>query len=234
MSCKHYYLIAILSPTSFALFYIYYLNYHYHHHHHHIEIINADNVVLCKVNFFIQGSGRKQSKHIEAKAKIRNHVKVEYDVDMKVKNEGIEIAADVPKIKEEPKEIKISPVKRKGKSIHTNKVKREKSEEDTTKWEPENWRELLQNIKAMREDENAPVDSQGCERTADETETPEVMNYFCSCNCYSEILILFLIWWEFAMQSFQGRHEKVSKKYISSEAYLYFESGNSFVLFMFN
>ena len=112
-------------------------------------------------------------------------------MDMKVKNEGIEIATDVPKIKEEPQEIKISPVKRKGKSIHTNKVKREKSEEDATKWEPENWRELLQNIKAMREDENAPVDSQGCERTADETETPEVMNYFCSCNCYSEILILF-------------------------------------------
>ena len=42
-------------------------------------------------------------------------------------------------------------------------------------WEPANWREQLANIREMRKSRDAPVDSQGCEKTADADETPEVM-----------------------------------------------------------
>ena len=42
-------------------------------------------------------------------------------------------------------------------------------------WEPANWREQLANIREMRRDRDAPVDSQGCERTADMKASPEVM-----------------------------------------------------------
>ena len=42
------------------------------------------------------------------------------------------------------------------------------------KWEPKNWKQLLDNIKEMRRDKTAVVDSQGCERTADVKEKPEV------------------------------------------------------------
>lgn len=42
------------------------------------------------------------------------------------------------------------------------------------KWEPKNWKQLLDNIKEMRRDKTAIVDSKGCERTADVKEKPEV------------------------------------------------------------
>ena len=61
-------------------------------------------------------------------------------------------------------------------------VKREKKErkvDDVTKtkvaWEPANWKEQLANIREMRKDRDAPVDSQGCERTADIKASPQVI-----------------------------------------------------------
>ena len=41
-------------------------------------------------------------------------------------------------------------------------------------WQPLNWREQLVNIREMRKTRDAPVDSQGCEKTADESQSPEV------------------------------------------------------------
>ena len=41
-------------------------------------------------------------------------------------------------------------------------------------WQPPNWREQLANIREMRKTRDAPVDSQGCEKTADESQSPEV------------------------------------------------------------
>ena len=41
-------------------------------------------------------------------------------------------------------------------------------------WQPLNWREQLANIREMRKTRDAPVDSQGCEKTADESQSPEV------------------------------------------------------------
>ncbi|CAH8470217.1 unnamed protein product [Schistosoma rodhaini] len=47
------------------------------------------------------------------------------------------------------------------------------SEPMKRKWEPLNWRVQLSNIRKMRESRDAPVDSMGCERLADETEHPK-------------------------------------------------------------
>ncbi|EDO31265.1 predicted protein, partial [Nematostella vectensis] len=44
-------------------------------------------------------------------------------------------------------------------------------------WEPPNWRQQLENIRQMRASRDAPVDSQGCERTADTSTTPQVYRY---------------------------------------------------------
>ncbi|VDP79529.1 unnamed protein product [Schistosoma mattheei] len=48
------------------------------------------------------------------------------------------------------------------------------SEHMKRKWEPPNWRAQLSNIRKMRESRDAPVDSMGCERLADETEHPKI------------------------------------------------------------
>lgn len=91
-------------------------------------------------------------------------MKIEYEETAKFKEEKFE--AD-----EKISNSKISPSKRKGKSPNNTRIKKEKIDES---WEPENWKKLLKNIKIMRQEEDAPVDSQGCERTADPDETPEV------------------------------------------------------------
>ena len=48
------------------------------------------------------------------------------------------------------------------------------SQGQTSGWQPDNWREQLANIREMRKSRDAPVDSQGCEKTADVNESPEV------------------------------------------------------------
>jgi len=41
-------------------------------------------------------------------------------------------------------------------------------------WEPKNWREVLNNIREMRKQRDAPVDTMGCDKCADESARPEV------------------------------------------------------------
>jgi len=42
------------------------------------------------------------------------------------------------------------------------------------KWEPKNWREVLNNVREMRKERDAPVDTMGCDKCADESARPEV------------------------------------------------------------
>ncbi|XP_028162612.1 endonuclease III-like protein 1 [Ostrinia furnacalis] len=44
-------------------------------------------------------------------------------------------------------------------------------------WEPPNWREFLLNLRNMRSNNDAPVDSMGCHMAMDENAPPEVMRY---------------------------------------------------------
>lgn len=78
----------------------------------------------------------------------------------------------------EPVKIRYEETKSEEK-INIKKIKNEQqshNNEDDGKacWFPKNWKELLENIKEMRKDRTAVVDSQGCERTADMNEPPEV------------------------------------------------------------
>lgn len=105
----------------------------------------------------------------------RKHVKVEYD-----ENEAPVV------IKKEVKEEPTSPPPKEAKKRSSSdakvanvksepKIKTEANASDDTaspekqsKWEPENWRELLANIREMRKDRTAPVDTMGCEKCHDE------------------------------------------------------------------
>lgn len=46
--------------------------------------------------------------------------------------------------------------------------------EDLAKWQPKNWPITLENIRRMRMHADAPVDTMGCHRLADENEDPKV------------------------------------------------------------
>ncbi|CAH0579469.1 unnamed protein product [Chrysodeixis includens] len=52
---------------------------------------------------------------------------------------------------------------------------------DDTKglWEPANWKEFLVNLRIMRSNNDAPVDSMGCHMNMDENATPETYRYQC-------------------------------------------------------
>jgi hypothetical protein len=47
-------------------------------------------------------------------------------------------------------------------------------ENNKSKWEPKNWHEVLNNIREMRKQRDAPVDTMGCDKCADRSAPPEV------------------------------------------------------------
>lgn len=86
----------------------------------------------------------------------RKHVKIEY---------------------EEKEEAKVQAgAANKSEDVAAKKRKKDTSKEtaQSSGWEPANWREQLDNIREMRKARDAPVDSQGCEKTADVNQSPEV------------------------------------------------------------
>lgn len=52
-----------------------------------------------------------------------------------------------------------------------------KEESNSTKWEPENWRGHLNNIREMRKKKDAPVDVMGCDKLQDDDADPKVRRY---------------------------------------------------------
>ena len=69
------------------------------------------------------------------------------------------------------------------KSTYFNKAKRMSKSAIKVRYEldkpPENWAKVYSNIKKMREEANAPVDSMGCERAHDMEATPAVKRFQC-------------------------------------------------------
>lgn len=57
----------------------------------------------------------------------------------------------------------------------------------SVKWEPENWRLILQNIRKMRSDAKAPVDTMGCHKCSDDEADEKVK---LNLNIYSMLLNL--------------------------------------------
>ena len=90
------------------------------------------------------------------KKPVRKHVKIEYESENQ--DGGREQASDLKEV--------VAPKKRKKDTSVTKK--------QSSDWEPANWREQLANIREMRKLRDAPVDSQGCEKTADMNQSAEV------------------------------------------------------------
>ena len=86
----------------------------------------------------------------------RRHVKIEYEE----RHQEHSAASDDNRIE----------------NVAAKKPKKELSatQAQTLSWQPANWREQLANIREMRKSRDAPVDSQGCEKTADVNQSPEV------------------------------------------------------------
>lgn len=118
----------------------------------------------------------------------RKHIKVEYDenkepidasmqftLPVKIKEEVIEEPTEDEKPMKQTKKRKSNDKKTDVKSENIG-IKSENdvdNSESTTvekqsKWEPQNWRQLLANIREMRKERNAPVDTMGCDKCYDE------------------------------------------------------------------
>lgn len=52
-------------------------------------------------------------------------------------------------------------------------------EEKIQKWEPRNWEKMLENIRVMRKEAPAPVDTMGCDIFRESNADPKVSRYHC-------------------------------------------------------
>ncbi|XP_070579877.1 endonuclease III-like protein 1 [Ptychodera flava] len=112
------------------------------------EISNSSDVAAVN-------STTRKSKTTTVK---RHHIKIEYD-DSTTKGKQKE--------EKEPKLKKTEPTC----------VGTEKAETEAPKWQPPLWREQFANVREMRKKRDAPVDSMGCERVADQYAAPQVYRY---------------------------------------------------------
>ncbi len=106
----------------------------------------------------------------DVKPTVDNDDFIKYSMNNSIFDDNISQSTNVVVKSEE-----VSPAKRKIKSPK-KLISPKKEKVDYNGWEPPNWREVLKKIRIMRQNEDAPVDTQGCERTADEDEGPEVCN----------------------------------------------------------
>lgn len=64
------------------------------------------------------------------------------------------------------------------KEIKSETVKIEKDLFKKGKWVPENWEQVLVNLREMRKDHNAPVDKMGCDKCMDESAPDQVTHIY--------------------------------------------------------
>ena len=90
--------------------------------------------------------------------------------------ENEETLATMEVLTMQPIKSKKSPNKNKGKSLNEEPCssKKIKKEVLNDSWEPPNWKLVLENIRQMRSDDNAPVDTMGCHKCADENADEKV------------------------------------------------------------
>lgn len=102
----------------------------------------------------------------------RKHVKIEYEKNNNQsddKNIKLQSGADTlqdtrPKVSKRPKK-------------EVGRESKNKTANTCATWTPKDWKQLLNNIREMRQDRSATVDHQGCERTADLSAPPAVQRY---------------------------------------------------------
>jgi hypothetical protein len=75
----------------------------------------------------------------------------------------------------------VEPMQKEG--THFSNSQAREIDKNKSRWEPKNWREVLNNIREMRKQRDAPVDTMGCDKCANKSAPPEV-NVDC-CRCIS-------------------------------------------------
>uniref|UniRef100_A0A1I8P1L5 Endonuclease III homolog n=1 Tax=Stomoxys calcitrans TaxID=35570 RepID=A0A1I8P1L5_STOCA len=119
----------------------------------------------------------KKSKRVTKTTDTVNDLKeppLEVALDTKTLSIKTEISDTEPStsssIKQENKATKKSNNTKKLISQNNDDIKSEevKQEPGEDKWEPQNWKHILDNIRIMRSKDNAPVDTMGCHKCADE------------------------------------------------------------------
>ncbi|XP_022830598.1 endonuclease III-like protein 1 [Spodoptera litura] len=111
----------------------------------------------------------------------------EAEINETIKTENIKIKIEAP----EPQEVALSPnkidlsqfkfQKKPHVKIEYEKDSPEKAEKEEAKglWEPPHWKEFLVNLRNMRSNNDAPVDTMGCHLSGDQKAAPEVYRYQC-------------------------------------------------------
>ncbi|CAG9839773.1 unnamed protein product [Diabrotica balteata] len=107
------------------------------------------------------------------KSKLTNNIKVE-GVGEKSKQSQIQCKEE--EIFKQDPEKELSPTKRQHVKIEYDEVGNG-SDVKKNKRMPENWEQVLANLKEMRKHSDAPVDSMGCDKCHDENAPPNVMRY---------------------------------------------------------
>lgn len=123
------------------------------------------------------GSSKKLDSNIDENTDGKNKIKLETFEYVNNENEPLESAGELSS----PSKIDLSKFKFE-KKPH---IKIEYEEMSTVKkegkglWEPANWREFLVNLRIMRSNYDAPVDTMGCHMSMDPTASPETYRYQC-------------------------------------------------------
>ncbi|PSN34065.1 Endonuclease III-like protein 1 [Blattella germanica] len=100
-----------------------------------------------------------------------------------VKSEEINISAKKPKkTKRQHVTVAYDEPSKDDNGSKQSQIKEEQSTKDDTemkktKWEPKNWLEVVNNIREMRKNRDAPVDTMGCDKCSDDNAPVEVVRY---------------------------------------------------------
>lgn len=132
--------------------------------------------VVDEANVKLENDG-KNVEPVPIKGK-RQHIKIEYDEIKPVKLEPIEDVDEKPAVenKKAKKRDHLADTK------PSVSIKEESTTEATTdskqsKWEPKHFKEMLDNIRKMRMERQAPVDTMGCHKCADVNTDPKIQRF---------------------------------------------------------
>lgn len=117
----------------------------------------------------------EESKAVDVK-KQRKHIKIEFDDKSSVKLENEQSTATNAGSSDAAKTTVKQSKKRASNDTNVGTTASIKTEIDDnagtsskqTKFEPKNWEQMLRNIREMRKDRSAPVDTMGCHKCSDE------------------------------------------------------------------
>ena len=120
----------------------------------------------------VKSKPAKKNNSSKTNSRKRQHISVQYETyDSQVITEKT-VKKTVPVQKTPSSATRKTVSKKKASSKEVGKVS--PSGDD---WEPPQWREMLENIREIRKHKDAPVDSMGAEKIADEDAPPKVKRF---------------------------------------------------------